>query len=81
MLATWLHHAGFFPIRWPAAAPGTTYVRPGATELRRVFVPQHTDEVEIYAGPLAEGRLCYRGPIRSEAELRQWLPAPRPQAA
>jgi hypothetical protein len=73
MLAQQLDKAGFFPIQWALAAPGTTYVRPSAQGVLRVFVAASSDEVERYAGSLAAGELRYRGPVPPEAELRQLL--------
>lgn len=73
MLALQLDRAGFFPIQWAPAEPGTTYVRPSAQGVLRVFVPADSEEVELYAGSLAEGELRYRGPVPPEAELRQLL--------
>ena len=76
MILQHLHMAGFFPIRWApagAAVPGTTYVRPSAKGVLRVFVPASGEEVELYAGSLAAGELRYRGPVPSEAELQQLL--------
>ena len=77
MLRQHLHTAGFFPICWapaePAAMPGTTYVRPTARGVLRVFVPTESDEVELYDGNLLAGKLRYRGPVASQAELLQLL--------
>ena len=73
MLALLLDKAGFFPITWLSAVPGTTYVRPGAQGVLRVFVAASCQELELYAGSLAAGELRYRGPLPSEAELRQLL--------
>lgn len=77
MLRQHLHAAGFFPICWapaePAAAPGTTYVRPTAKGVLRVFVPTESQEVELYDGNLLTGQLRYRGPVGSQAELLQLL--------
>ena len=73
MLAVQLDKAGFFPIQWAPAEPGTMYVRPSAQGVLRVFVPASRAEVELYAGSLAAGELRYRGPVPSEAELRQLL--------
>jgi len=73
MLALQLEKAGFFPIQWAPAAAGTTYVRPSAQGVLRVFVPAGHDEVELYTGRLAAGELRYRGPVPPEAELRQLL--------
>ena len=77
MLSSHLHTAGFFPISWapagPAAAPGTTYVRPTAKGILRVFVPAGANEVEIYTGRLSAGELRYRGPVGSAAELQRLL--------
>lgn len=77
MLHSWLHNAGFFPIQWPGIEEdfpaGATYVRPGATELLRVFVPGNGREVEVYAGTLSTPRLRYQGPVSSEVELAQVL--------
>lgn len=73
MLSLQLDRAGFFPIQWAPAEPGTTYVRPGAQGVLRVFVPASSEEVELYAGSLAAGELRYRGPVPPEAELRQLL--------
>jgi hypothetical protein len=73
MLSQQLDKAGFFPIQWAPAQPGTTYVRPSAQGVLRVFVPASSAEVELYAGSLAAGELRYRGPIPPEAELRQLL--------
>lgn len=68
-----LNEAGFFRIQWEAAGLGATYVRPNARGVLRMFVPAHTEEVELYAGSLAAGELRYRGPVPPEAELRQLL--------
>jgi hypothetical protein len=73
MLSQQLDKAGFFPIQWEPAQPGTTYVRPSAQGVLRVFVPASSAEVELYAGSLAAGELRYRGPVPPEAELRQLL--------
>jgi hypothetical protein len=73
MLSLQLDKAGFFPIQWAPAEPGTTYVRPSAQGVLRVFVPASSDEVALYAGSLTAGELRYRGPIPPEAELRQLL--------
>jgi hypothetical protein len=73
MLSQQLDKAGFFPIQWVPAEPGTTYVRPSAQGVLRVFVPASNQEVELYAGSLAAGELRYRGPVPPEAELRQLL--------
>ena len=81
MLSQQLNEAGYFPILWAPAELGTTYVRPGARGVLRVFVPAHRAELELYTGPLAAGELRYRGPVPPEAELRKllagdfsWLP-------
>ncbi|OON66987.1 hypothetical protein [Hymenobacter sp. CRA2] len=71
MLDVQLVNAGFYEISWPEA-PGATYVRPGRRESVRVYVPQASPEVEVYAGDLKNGRLVYRGPADHEACLR-WL--------
>lgn len=73
MLVEHLNQAGFFPIQWAAAEPGTTYVRPGAQGVLRVFVPAAGTEIELYTGRLTAGELRYRGPVPPAAELRQWL--------
>lgn len=73
MLSAQLDKAGFFPIQWAPAEPGTMYVRPSAQSVLRVFVPASSEEVELYAGSLAAGELRYRGPVPPEAELRQLL--------
>ena len=73
MLIQHLDRAGFFAIQWVPAEPGTTYVRPGARGVVRVFVPADRDEMELYVGSLAAGELRYRGPVPAAAELRQWL--------
>ena len=73
MLSAQLEEAGFFPIQWAPAEPGTMYVRPSAQGVLRVFVPASRAEVELYAGSLAAGELRYRGPVPPEAELRQLL--------
>jgi hypothetical protein len=73
MLSLQLEKAGFFPIQWAPAEPGTTYVRPSAQGVLRVFVPAGSKEVELYAGSLSAGELRYRGPMPAEAELRQLL--------
>ena len=73
MLSQQLDKAGFFPIQWAPARPGTTYVRPSAQGILRLFVPASSAEVELYAGSLAAGELRYRGPVPPEAELRQLL--------
>lgn len=76
MLTLHLHNAGFFPIRWTeTAVPGTTYVRPGAKGVLRVFVSAQHDEVKLFAGSLSAGKLCYSGPVHGETELRQLLAA------
>jgi hypothetical protein len=73
MLSLQLDNAGFFPIQWALAEPGTMYVRPSAQGVLRVFVPASSEEVELYAGSLAAGELRYRGPVPPEAELWQLL--------
>jgi hypothetical protein len=73
MLRAQLDEAGFFPIQWAPAELGTTYVRPSAQGVLRVFVPAGREEVELYAGSLAAGELRYRGPVPPEDELRQLL--------
>ena len=77
MLTQHLHNAGFFAIHWvpaaPGSAPGTTYMRPSAKGVLRLFVPAGQEEVELYAGSLAAGERRYRGPAPSEAELRRRL--------
>jgi len=74
MLNLHLHQAGFFPISWAGtAAPGTMYVRPSAKGVLRAFVPAHGQELELFAGSLLAGELRYRGPVTSEAQLRQVL--------
>jgi hypothetical protein len=77
MLRSHLHRAGFFPIQWAPAAPGevpgTTFVRPTAKGVLRVFVPAGDGTIEVYAGSLQAGKLCYRGPVHSEAELKLLL--------
>ena len=76
MLLQLLSAAGFFAIVWPlphAAVPGATYVLPTARGVVRAFVPVEGNELELYAGRLLTGRLCYRGPLASEAELRHLL--------
>lgn len=73
MLSQHLNEAGYFPILWAPAEPGTTYVRPGARGVLRVFVPAHRAELELYAGPLVAGELRYCGPVPPEAELRLLL--------
>jgi len=84
MLWQQLNEAGYFPILWAPTEPGTTYVRPGARGVLRVFVPAHRAELTLYAGSLAAGELRYRGPVPPETELRQllasdvsWLPHAR----
>jgi hypothetical protein len=80
MLLVSLHNAGFFPIQWlPANSylnPGTTYVRPSAAGLLRVFVPKVGNDIEVYTGSLFDAQLRYRGPINSEEELQQILTNP-----
>lgn len=73
MLSQQLHKAGFFPIQWAPTRPGTTYVRPSARGLVRVFVAAGSEEVELYTGSLAAGVLRYRGPVPPAAELQQLL--------
>jgi hypothetical protein len=73
MLSLQLDKAGFFPIQWAPTEPGTTYVRPSAQGVLRVFVPASSEEVELYAGSLTAGELRYRGPVPPEAELQQLL--------
>jgi hypothetical protein len=77
MLRSHLHRAGFFPIQWapatPDTVPGTTFVRPTAKGVLRVFVPAGDEAVEVYAGSLQAGKLYYRGPVHSEAELKLLL--------
>jgi hypothetical protein len=77
MLHKHLHTAGFFSIRWAptesAPKSGTTYVRPSARGVLRVFVSAGDEEVELYAGRLAHGELRYRGPVPSEDQLQQLL--------
>jgi hypothetical protein len=76
MLFQQLHTAGFFPISWSpseGATPGTTYVRPTALGVLRVFVPEGSSEMELYTGRLASGRLCYRGPVPSQDGLQELL--------
>ena len=75
MVTTYLHEAGFFSISWTVANPrsGTTYVRPSAREVLRVFVPTAGEEIEVYSGNLFEGKLLYRGPVRTEADLLRLL--------
>jgi hypothetical protein len=77
MLRSHLHRAGFFPIQWgpaiPGGVPGTTFVRPTAKGVLRVFVPAGDEVVEVYMGSLQAGKLCYRGPVHSEAELKMLL--------
>jgi hypothetical protein len=73
MLSRLLHQAGFFPIQWDASTAdrvaGTTYVRPSPQEMLRVFVPAGGGPIEVYAGSLFAGKLLYRGPVHSEADL------------
>ncbi|GAB2940749.1 hypothetical protein GCM10027048_01420 [Hymenobacter coalescens] len=71
MLDVQLANAGFYEISWPEA-PGVTYVRPGVRESVRVFLPEDSPEVEVYAGDLKNGRLVYRGPADRATQLR-WL--------
>ena len=74
MLTVHLHREGFFPIKWTdTATPGTTYVRPTAKGVVRVFVPAQPGEVELYVGSLQAGQLRYSGPVPGEAELQQLL--------
>lgn len=74
MLTLHLHKEGFFPIHWAeTATPGTTYVRPSAKGVLRAFVPAQREELELFVGNLFDGKLRYRGPVNSEAELRQLL--------
>lgn len=74
MLTSFLHKEGFFPIRWTeTATPGTTYVRPGAKGVLRVFVPVLSDNVELFVGSLLAGKLRYSGPVHGENALRQLL--------
>jgi hypothetical protein len=74
MLKVQLSEAGFYEINWPTTevTSGVTYVRPGIRESVRVFLPEDTQEVEVYAGDLKNGRLVYRGPADQAKELR-WL--------
>ena len=72
MLHQQLHPAGFFPIHW-APTPGTTYVRPSARGVVRVFMSAGDEEVEVYSGRLTHGELRYRGPVPSEDKWQQLL--------
>ncbi|SNR81428.1 hypothetical protein [Hymenobacter mucosus] len=78
MLLTWLHNAGFFPIRWLSVGnhpqPHATYVRPGVAGVVRVVVLDTGQDAEVYTGTLFGAQLYYRGPIRNEAELQLLLP-------
>ena len=70
MLTVQLENAGFYKISWPTQVEaGATFIRPGARESVRVFVPQDSSEVEVYAGALREGRLVYQGPASAAAQL------------
>ncbi|TGE18886.1 hypothetical protein [Hymenobacter elongatus] len=70
MLNVQLEKAGFYEISWPAQEiEGTTFIRPGAWESVRVFVPHHSPEVEVYAGALQSGRLVYQGSADMVAQL------------
>ncbi|TGE28242.1 hypothetical protein [Hymenobacter metallicola] len=70
MLTVQLANAGFYEISWPTQVEeGTTFIRPGARESVRVFVPRHSAEVEVYAGALKDGRLVYQGPADMAAQL------------
>ncbi|MCB2408703.1 hypothetical protein [Hymenobacter lucidus] len=70
MLTVQLKDAGFYEISWPTQiVEGTTFIRPGARESVRVFVPHHSPEVEVYTGALKEGRLIYQGPADMAAQL------------
>jgi hypothetical protein len=73
MFSLLLHKAGFFSIKWDASTAdqveGTTYVRPTPHEVLRVFVSADGGQVEVYAGSLFAGKLCYRGAVHTEAEL------------
>jgi len=78
MLFSWLDNAGFFSIQWApteSSAAGVTYVLPSIKGLLRVFVPVAGEEVEVYTGTLTQAHLRYRGLIRSEAELLQFVPS------
>ena len=74
MLDLQLTSAGFFEISSTAEhhERGTTYVRPRAAEVVRVFVPAGAEEVEVYAGSLRAGRLVFRGPAEQALNL-PWL--------
>ena len=70
MLTVQLENAGFYKISWPAqAVEGTTFIRPGARQSVRVFLPRDSSEVEVYAGELKTGRLVYQGPASAAAQL------------
>jgi hypothetical protein len=73
MLRSHLHRAGFFPIQWAPATPGTTFVRPTAKGVLRVFLPAGEEAVEVYTGSLRAGKLYYRGPMHTEDELKRLL--------
>ncbi|PJJ60850.1 hypothetical protein [Hymenobacter chitinivorans] len=70
MLTVQLANAGFYEISWPTQViEGTTFIRPGARESVRVFLPRDSSEVEVYAGALKDGRLVYQGPAETAAQL------------
>jgi hypothetical protein len=74
MLTVHLHKEGFFPISWAdTTTPGTTYVRPTAKGVVRVFVPAQHNELQLYMGSLQAGQLRYCGPVPGAVELRQLL--------
>jgi hypothetical protein len=78
MLDSQLTSAGFFEISGPAEPPrpGTTYVRPRATETVRIFLPADNSRVEVYAGTLRNSRLVFSGPLEQALTLPWLLPLP-----
>lgn len=87
MIRHYLHTAGFYPIQWiPTGVhkePGATYVRPSIEGLLRVFVPEPdcNAAIELYAGSLFNGQLCYQGAVHSEQEFHHALSVGQQQLA